>query len=84
MFGKEFWISMLPFALQIVGVELKNKDANTTGADDETGEMAIQFGIAYTATQGNQLSAKRKAYTIINQITGNWLASNPAPTQPTR
>ncbi len=59
--NKSFWLSMLPFAANIVGMELKNRDANATGKDDRTGDLCIAFGNAFAAAQSSSENAYYKS-----------------------
>ena len=61
-----------------LGISLKNKDANASGADDAAGDILIALAPAVAALEGNNDKALRKALTVVRSTIDNYLKSSPA------
>jgi hypothetical protein len=58
-----------------LGVFLKNKDANTIGADDAMGDVCIALAPAIAAIEGSNENAKRKALKVARDTIDGYLRS---------
>lgn len=61
---KEMLAMAISMLLMKYGTELKNKDADEKGADDEAGNFMLALAPAILALDSKNENAKRKAYRI--------------------
>lgn len=80
MFGKAFWLQMLPFACMIVGAEFKSKDTNNVGKDDRTGDIIIAAGTAVSAALANNDNAFYRAVQALRDAADAILQARPTNT----
>lgn len=69
-------LGLLPMILIKVGNWFKNKDANTTGADDAFGNVLIALAPAVDALDDGNETAFKKALNAVYITLGNYLGKN--------
>ena len=55
------------------GIALKNKDANTTGADDCAGDILLALAPAIASLEGSNENARRKALKVARDSIDGYL-----------
>lgn len=70
--------SVIAMLLIKLGTSLKNKDADTKGADDVAGDVCIALAPAIAALEGNNDKALKKSLKVARDTIDNYLKSSPA------
>lgn len=66
---------LVPGILTTLGTQLQNKDANTTGADDEGGRILIALAPVVPALIHGDVKTKKKALTAARDALNGYLAT---------
>lgn len=70
-----YWISILPIALGIVGGFLTGKDSNTTGGDDKAGELLTAIAPEVPGMIAGKEGSTDKAMLAAYKVSRAWLES---------